>query len=85
MKIFAYFCNVFNNEHKNILLNLSTELEPRKEKKEHANVHWSYATERRLHHSTLEAVTSLVESMEGLRFLFARLLVLPCKQRDRSF
>ena len=32
--------------------------------------------ERRLHHSTLEAVPSLVESMAGLRFSYTHKLVL---------
>ncbi|MBQ7419579.1 MAG: hypothetical protein IJV17_02430 [Prevotella sp.] len=51
-------------------------MEPRTRKKGHPNVHWSCAKERRLHHSTLEAVPSLVESMAGLRSLCAKEFVL---------
>lgn len=38
--------------------------------------------ERRLHHSALEAVPSLVESMAGLRSLFVKMLVLTIVEKQ---
>jgi len=58
---------VFRKRQNFICSILLTNLHLNREKESNPNVHWSTRIERGLHHSTLEAVQSLLGDMAGLR------------------